>query len=580
MTLKNLHLFGIGVLTLIVMSGFAVLWGGPDKPNDPIVVKIASASTKKEWIEDALKRFNAASKSDRSFQVNGNPITIEILQEEIEPGVWDHYRSGTLVTDILSGKIQPVAASPGEGTWLRKLNSDWKGVRGSAIFTDEPTPLLLTPVIIAMWQSRAVALGCWPVAGPQCTWRSLSELSADPRGWASYGHPEWGKFRFGYGYVGESNSGTSAALMFCMAGLGKTAELRIEDIDENNGCGQSLTKVEKAKVHSGIKSEWLLNLMKEKGQTYLDAVVTNEQDVIEFNRANGSGQWEPLVVAYPQDGTVVRNDPYVVLDRAPWVTPEQARAARLFQSFLLSDAEQKKLPDWGLRPKERVENSAPPIGSDKGANPEASFYAVPAPDGPVFDRLNEVWHGTKKHAVIALVVDRSSSLDPGKLDSTKEGLIKFIEALDPQDYLLWMPFDESVHPGVSGSVYDIRETLVSLIKKEKDTGGGSSLYDAISEAYSNLEGRRMSLGDSVRYGIIVLTDGRDTKSKVSFTQLRTRLDLASGDPTGIQIHTIGVSEDARTDILKIIANTAHGRYWDASDPKRLSSIYTRIAVYY
>jgi Ca-activated chloride channel family protein len=580
--IKNSHLFGVAVMILALMSAGAAWSGSPGgTATGSIVVQIASASTKKEWINEAVKSFNDSSRSNRDFQIDGNPIRVEIIQEETEPGVLDHYRSGTMVTDILSGKIKPVAASPGEATWLRKLNSDWKATHDDkGIFTDNPTTLLQTPVIVAMWQSRAMALACWPVASAQCTWQRLSDLAADPNGWGAFGQPEWGNFKFGYGYVGESNSGTFATLMFCMAGLGKTKDLRLEDIDAANGCGQTLARVDKAKVHSGIKSSWLLGWMKEKGQTYLDAVATNEQDVIEFNVENGSILPEPLVVVYPQDGTVVRTDPYVVLDQAPWVTGEQVRAARLFQGYLLTEGQQKKLLKWGLRPRQPGGNLGSPIEPRYGANPEAKFVAVEVPDVPVFDRLTEVWHERKKHAVIALVVDRSARMGGDKLQSTKEGIISFIDSMDPQDYLIWMPFDDALRPGVRGSVADIGPRLIEIVKNETETGGGTALYDAIYQAYTDLETQKKDLGESVKYGIVLVSDGRDTKSKLGFTLLRNKLSGSESDPTGIQIHTIGVGKDARKDILTIIATLAHGKYWDAADPRRLRSIYTQIAVYY
>ena len=52
--------------------------------------------------------------------------------------------------------------------------------------------------VIAMWESRARALGCWPVPETDCTWKSIRNLAAGPDGWGMLGHPEWGRFHFGY----------------------------------------------------------------------------------------------------------------------------------------------------------------------------------------------------------------------------------------------------------------------------------------------------------------------------------------------------------------------------------------------
>ena len=54
------------------------------------------------------------------------------------------------------------------------------------IFPDRATPILVrTPLVMAMWESRATALGCWPTAGPGCTWQAVRTLAESADGWAS-----------------------------------------------------------------------------------------------------------------------------------------------------------------------------------------------------------------------------------------------------------------------------------------------------------------------------------------------------------------------------------------------------------
>lgn len=134
--------------------------------------------------------------------------------------------------------------------------------------------------------------------------------------WGLVGHPELGRFKFGYGYVGESDAGTWTALILCMKGAEKMGALSIDDVGVSNSCGQSISDVEKAKFHSGRGSTWLLDRMRLVGPEYLDAVTTYEKEVISFNRANANNLREPLVAAYPQDDTEVGGHPYVILDGA------------------------------------------------------------------------------------------------------------------------------------------------------------------------------------------------------------------------------------------------------------------------
>jgi Ca-activated chloride channel family protein len=83
-------------------------------------------------------------------------------------------------------------------------------------------------------------------------------LAADPAGWGKFGRPDWGHLKAGYGYVGESNSGTLTALLLCSIGLNKTSELTVADVGPANRCGRAIETFEGAKVHSGKTSSWLL----------------------------------------------------------------------------------------------------------------------------------------------------------------------------------------------------------------------------------------------------------------------------------------------------------------------------------
>ncbi len=74
-------------------------------------------------------------------------------------------------------------------------------------------------MVIAMWESRARALGCWPNPEPECTWKQIRDLAVSPDGWGMVSHPEWGMFNFGSACVGESDVGTQTAVLLCIMGL-------------------------------------------------------------------------------------------------------------------------------------------------------------------------------------------------------------------------------------------------------------------------------------------------------------------------------------------------------------------------
>ena len=107
-----------------------------------------------------------------------------------------------------------------------------------------------------------------------------------------------------------------------------------------------------------------------------------------------------------------------------------------------------------------------------------------------------------------------------------------------------------------------------------------ALYDTVLVALGTLEKERTRLGDSVRYGIVVLSDGQDTNSRASLTQLEARLRPTERDPTSIQIHTIAIGADADENVLKKIASSAHDRFWKGQMKDDMVKVYQNIATYY
>jgi von Willebrand factor type A domain len=105
--------------------------------------------------------------------------------------------------------------------------------------------------------------------------------------------------------------------------------------------------------------------------------------------------------------------------------------------------------------------------------------------------------------------------------------------------------------------------------------GGIAVSAAVRDHVAN------RLANVVFEDVVILSDGQDTGSKNStMTLLESKLKPSEGDPTGIQIHTIGIGEDADEQVLKKIANLAHGQYWKVAKPADVVKTYKQIATYY
>ena len=388
------------LIALIGVVLFAVL---PTKPGT-IEITMASSSTKKEWVDQAVKAFNEESETNRQLRVDGRRIHVEVLCEEEEPGVCAHYRSGSIVSDTLHIlKIEPTIASPAEQSWIQKLRAEWPGSKAArswssklgqdlpdaAIITSEAPGLLATPLVLAMWQSRAKALDCWPTASANCTWETLRALASSTNGWGMFGHPEWGKLKYGFGRPGKSNSATFTEVLNCMSGLKKRSGLTLDDVHADSPCGEAIAALERAELRIFERSERALREMRERGPEYLDAVTAYENKVIEVSQDPLLP--EPIVAVYPQDGTIVATHPFAILDGAPWVEPVQAEAAAVFLQFLLSDQQQSRLVDDGFRPADPDKPLGPPIDPSNGVDPGANLVLVEVPGTQVIDAVVALW---------------------------------------------------------------------------------------------------------------------------------------------------------------------------------------------
>ena len=109
--------------------------------------------------------------------------------------------------------------------------SGWAGIvneRPAQELAPAGTPFMLTPLVIAMPQPMAEALG-WPRASRSASPTSLP-LANDPEGWAAVGHPEWGPFRLGKTNPNFSTSGLNFTIAEYYAATGKTSGLTVEDL--------------------------------------------------------------------------------------------------------------------------------------------------------------------------------------------------------------------------------------------------------------------------------------------------------------------------------------------------------------
>jgi Ca-activated chloride channel family protein len=447
-----------------------------------------------------------------------------------------------------------------------------------------------------MWRPMAEAMG-WPQK--QIGWTEIMELANDSEGWGRYGHPEWGRFKFGHTHPLESNTGRLAIASVAYWALGMKDGLTPE-LAKSAPVVDAIRQLEAHTEHYGGSTRQLFARMAQLGPGYLSAGTTSETNLVVTNQLNEDlpnrePPWNEFAFIVPAEGAFWSDNPYCVLS-ADWVSPQQREAAEVYKEFLLDDEQQRiAMEVHGLRPTSPNVALGPLIDLESGTDPADTPGNIPTYqpiDGPTANALDDVFIAEKRKAIIVVLLDTSASMTGQPLDGAKAATVEFLSALkekDPDDEVYVVPFNSQVTPLTPGGrLGDVVETTGELEQKVQSlfADGGTALYDAVCQGAVLAEQRQESHSQSDQErlaGLIVLSDGADTSSEA-----HTESDVFNfcvpdpDDPTknepgkNIPVYTIAYGEAANRNFLIQLANYSHGRFYTL-DETTLDEIYSFIA---
>lgn len=509
----------------------------PPKPvGEPLELVVVYGSEKKTWFEEAARAFEsggAATKAGRPIKVVGKPMG-----------------SGEAAQAILDGSIKAHVFSPASGAYITLLNETWLAT-GSHTRPLCPAgePLVLSPIVIAMWKPMAEAMG-WP--DKDIGWADIIKISRDKRGFGALGHPEWGAFKLGHTHPEYSNSGLLAVLAEAFAGAGKQRDLTAADLDQPK-TQAFLAAVEEAVVHYGKSTGFFADKMLERGPSYLSAAVLYENLVIEsYGKPSDAGM--PLVAVYPVEGTFWSDHPFAVLD-ADWVTADEREAAALLLAFLKAKPQQERALALGFRPGDPSIPVSAPIDAAHGVDPKQPQTLLEVPSGATLKALLALWHKVKKPTDVVLVFDKSGSMRGRPLVEAKSGAKAFLDGLHDRDQVVLLFFDDKLYdPPPARPLGEARRDLQTRIDGTI-AEGGTALYDATNRAYDLALARAKQFPARI-HAIVVMTDGRDENSSMALGQLKTRF---TPENAPVKIFTIAYGEGADPTVLADIAEAAQGQ---------------------
>jgi Ca-activated chloride channel family protein len=522
-------------------------------PAGAIRVPFAYSPEKEVLLKPLIERFNASNP-----QANGKRVFVE-------PSI---VSSGDAETRIARGNLKPVAWSPASSLWGRLLNFE----ADAPLAPDENPSIVRTPLVIAMWEPMAQALGYprKPVGFAQ-----ILKLARSNAGWADFGRPEFGAFKLVHTNPDFSTAGLSAVVAEYYAATGKKEGLLATDI--TGKARATVRDIERSIVHYGDTTLFIADQMRKSGPGYASAVAMEEATLLDFNKHRGT---QPkLIAVYPSEGTFFSDNPFIVLG-GDWVSADQKAGAEALQKFLAEQVTPEVAARGGFRPADLKAKPVEPVSAANGADPAQPKRVLGLPEPRVLAQLKSTWRQDRKPANVLLVLDTSGSMaEENRLVNAQRGLKVFLDQVAPQDRVGLTTFSDKITPLVPvGPFKENRDRLRATVDRLV-AGGGTSVYDAAADGYGTV--RDLAGRDDRINAVVLLTDGEDTDSSRSAKEVVQELQGQGDSSTQVRVFTIAYSASAQgaAEALDAIAAASGGKSYKGST-EDIESVYRSISSFF
>lgn len=534
----------------------------------PVTLSMYYGSEKQAWMEDVVADFNS-----RHITACDGPVTVEAVP----------IGSGDSMQQILDGKIQPDIWSPAGNVWLSLLNASWQQQHpGQSLIGTGATDvvsLVTSPVVIAMWKPEAEALG-WP--NKPIGWGTIDALSTNPQGWAAYGHPEFGDFKFGHTHPDASNSGLDAIIAENYAATHKQKGLTSADVTDPH-TRDFVANVESSVIHYGDSTGFFADKMFGNGPSYLSAAVMYENLVIQANDGKTYPHLPyPVVAIYPDEGTFYSDHPFTTL-QANWVTPAKKAAAQVFRDFLLAPEQQRKAMHYGFRPADLRIPLAAPLDKNHGIDPSQPQATLQVPPADVINAIKTSWNQQRRKVDVMLILDRSGSMNDAvngvsKIDAAKQGMAEFVNLLGDNDSLGLTVFSDRADALTPTTALGPKRQRVLQQINGIIADGNTRLFNTIAEQVATLQ----AAPSKHIKAVVVLTDGQDNYNLMTLDQLVSKVTPAGDDKNageGVKVFTIAYGTDADANALTKIASASGGQEYPGT-PQNIRAVYQQISQFF
>ncbi len=371
----------------------------------------------------------------------------------------------------------------------------------------------------------------------------------------------------------RSNSGLQTLVtQFASVSGKRPEELTLADVQKYQG---QVRDIQSKITRYGVSTGTLANDMVKNGVFWASIGSVYESSVIEANSQPQSNQTRYEAV-YPQ--STFTSNMRAILPNAPWVSEQEKEGARKIIEYLRSPNAQKQAAELGLRPGVPGVDLGNKFVAQYGVNSDAKYDSLRPPKPEVVDAMVKSWQEfAKKPSQVVIVVDSSGSMAGDKLPGVQNTLRYYIESLGPKEKIALIDFDSQIRsPVIIDGTPQGKEKGLQFINS-LEAEGATLLYDAALLARNWLQQNRRP--DAIN-GVIILTDGEDSGSRISLNRLQQELEKSGfKSDERIAFFTIGYGNknDFNPDVLKKMAEL-NGGYYREGDPQTITTLMSDLQL--
>ncbi len=250
--------------------------------------------------------------------------------------------------------------------------------------------------------------------------------------------------------------------------------------------------------------------------------------------------------------------------RSPRAIPTTLAELERFDFFILSDVAADEV---SLTQRDVIERYVRDLGGGFLMAGGENSFGLGGWQGTRIERMLPVRMDSERRRdqpslAIALVIDKSGSMNGQKMELAKDAAIATAEMLGAEDYISVVGFDSQPTRVVR------MQSAANRIRIVRDIGrltarGGTAIFPALDMAYQDLVVTRARIKH-----VILLTDGQTQESGIPELVQAMRAE-------GITVSTVGLGGDVNRALLQQAASLGGGRSYFTQDPHNIPRIFMR-----